>query len=455
MDTAHTILCDACGGTIPLRGIPSSVACPFCKHEQAIDAARRRELESYQRDVGGAVDRAAAERVQAEQWDRWYGGRGGRSKYSAWAAPILFLCMLVPMIGFAFVAQAWMTSGRPMPALAPPLMSAGFMGIFVVVYGVYLVWFYGGKKRASAARAGAATAATCPRCGAPNALAPGQVLERCSHCGTSLLPSATLMRAGLSAAEAAAREAAMRRYRAEREGMASLMRMSVGGGSAYLIIGSFLPVTVGAAVAFSADALQNGTKEPGGLAMIWALAAFNVGLIALIWLWRRRIQRRWATMIRDASRPFPHRILTNLDDMVAWLNRYWAAPVPHEDLSAGSHLQVSVLAIGELAGLLVLNPTARSEGTPVYAAVFLAAWIPSLHGRQAHDADRLAPLRTRLERAGFRLSLSEAGLLARADAETLRRLAKNPAAGALLAQMVGTLGEAAAVVEAVRVDPIP
>ena len=101
------------------------------------------------------------------------------------------------------------------------------------------------------------------------------------------------MRAGLGAAEAAAREAAMRRYRAEREGMASLMRMSLGGGFPYVIIGSFLPITVGTGIMFTVDAVQHGTKEPGGLLAIWILGSVNVGLMALVYLWRRHVQLGW------------------------------------------------------------------------------------------------------------------------------------------------------------------
>jgi len=167
----------------------------------------------------------------------------------------------------------------------------------------------------------------------------------------------------------------MRRYRAEREGMASLMRMSLGGGFPYVILGSFLPVTVGAGIAFTVDAVQNGTKDPGGLLAIWILAGVNVGLMVLVYLWRRHVQRIWTTLLEDASRPFGHQILAGLDEMVAWLNGYWAGPVPLEDLSAGLAFP-GVGAVGRRArGAHRAEPHGTQRGTPVYASVFVAAWI--------------------------------------------------------------------------------
>jgi hypothetical protein len=267
------------------------------------------------------------------------------------------------------------------------------------------------------------------------------------------MPSATLMQAGLGAAEAAAHEATMRHYRAEREGAASLMRMSLAGGAPYIIVGSLLPMTVGAAVAFTADALQHDRSSdwPGILAL-WAVGSVNVGMMAAVFVWRRRVKLRWAAILAEASCRFGHRILTGLDETVAWLNGYWAGPVPLGDLTVGGYFQASMITVGTLPGLIVLNPTSRGEGAPVYAAVFLAAWIPALRGQGAPNEAQWAPCRAMLDRWGFLLTVCEAGLVARADADVVKRLKQDPNAASVLATIATSMGEAARAAGAVPVE---
>jgi hypothetical protein len=363
---------------------------------------------------------------------------------------------MLPFLVMGIAAQLWMSSsGKPLPEFVGPVMTVVGLGFFAIVFVIYLVWWYGGREPSDGAGVALATA-TCPQCGAPNQLAPGQVLERCTHCGASLMPSATLMRVGLGAAEAAAHEATMRHYRAEREGAASLMRVSLAGGVPYIIVGSLLPMTVGGAVAFTADALQHDrTSDWPGVLALWAVGSVNVGMLVAVFMWRRLVRLRWAAILAEASQPFGHRILTGLDEMVRWLNGYWAGPVPLGDLTVGGYFQASMITVGTLPGLIVINPTSRGEGAPVYTAVFLATWIPTLHGRGAPNEAQWASCRAMLGRWGFLLTAGEAGLVARADADVVKRLKQDPNAASVLTTIAKAMGEAAHAAGAVPVERMP
>lgn len=450
--TAYTIDCDRCGGKIGLAELPPSITCPYCQHVQAISPERRASLLQYQSDVAHALGRAADEHAKAESWDRWYGGRGGRSRNATLISMALFGGMFALLLVLGFVAQALVTSGDPslrafgellMPIATPILVGATVVG--------QIVWYYGGERRARRAATPPRTQATCPRCGATNALAAGQVLERCTHCGASLMPSTTMMHAGIDAAEALRFRAEIERHRTERSGMASALRASASNAMPYVILGSWVPLTLFPVIAFTVDAIGKGTAEPG-LVLLWAFAAFNVSLIVFVFLWRRSRRERWAWTLDRATIPFPHRPLVGLDGMVGWLNEHWAGPIALTEISAGPYFGATAIGAREYMGMVVLNPKRFAEGYPGYVSVFIAAWVPALHaphdGGGQLDARALAPQRTALDAMGFRLSVERAGLRAFAPEEVAQRLGELPNGGALLSQVVTILLDVARITNA-------
>lgn len=418
------------------------MTCPYCKAVQTISEGQRSELARYQADVGNELARAEQERDKVRTWDMWYGGRGGRSKSGVGVSMAIFGLMIALAIALGGISQWLLMSGDPsLVPFATMLTPVGVPILFVVTIVGYSVWYYGGRRRARPRGAPPRTLATCPRCGATNALAPGQVLERCSHCGTSLMPTPTMMAHGFGAAEAARLRAELERYRAERRGMASVIKSSGGSVVPYIVVGSFLPMTLGAAIMFTVDGLSTGKMEPG-IAILWLLAVLNVAPIVLVYLWRKARRERWAWIVERASAPFVHRAL-DFDGFVGWLNAHWAGPVALTEIFPGAYFQASSLVVGDFVGLVVLNPTPLAESYPGYAAIYLAAWVPAVHGRGSGNLAATASERTALDALGFRVMVDGAGFRAMADERVANALRRHEDGGAILARVASTLAEIA------------
>ncbi|CAN5171328.1 hypothetical protein BH09MYX1_BH09MYX1_08740 [soil metagenome] len=422
MSTAHTVLCHGCGGTIPLTSLDPSVRCPFCAHVQTLPEAQRQELASYQHAVAHQLGRAADEHARAASMEKWTGGRGASARLSTTMA--IFGVMFGVLVLLGGITQ-WVIMTIPgnrkeaevlLPIAIPVIVAATFIA--------YMIWYYGGERSKRARALPPVGRGTCPRCGAANALAPGQVLVRCSHCGTSLLPSKTMMVEGFGAAEAELHRAEIARYRSERSGFASAMRMSAAGVMGYVVVGSFLPMTLGGAVAFTADGLSKGQLEPG-VGAIWAIAAFNVAILVAIILYRRMKRERWSHLVALTARRFVHRDIVTIDGLVHWLNEHWAGPVPLTEIYAGPYFQASALVLGDYMALVVANPTALADGYPPYVSVYLSAWIPALRSRVPFDPSPIAAQCASLERLGFRIAIDGAGLRAFATQPSIGQLAKD------------------------------
>ncbi len=443
--TARAITCASCGGKIAVAGheLPSSVTCPYCKAVQTISEGQRSELARYQADVENELARAEQERDQLRTWDRWYGGRGGRSGAGIGASLAIFGVIAMSGIALAFVAQTMMTSGDPsLRPLANMLPAIGVPVIAVVTIVAYSVWYYGGERRKRAGGVPARTLAKCPRCGAESALAPGQILERCSHCGASLVPSSTMMDRGFGAAEAARRRAELDRYRAERRGMATVIKSSAGNIVPYIVVGSFLPMTFGGAIAFTVDGIQKGKMEPG-LGLLWAIAGANVIPLVFVYLWRRGRRERLRWVAESAAARYVHRTL-DFDGFVAWLNAHWAGPVALTEIYSGAYFHATSMVVGEYLALLVLNPSPIAEAYPGYAVVYLAAWVPAMHGRGTANASATAAERTALDALGFRVTVDGAGIRAYAQEPVAKAIAfRREDGGAILARVATTLAEIA------------
>jgi hypothetical protein len=387
-------------------------------------------------------------------WDRWYGGRGGQAKAGVGVVWVVFGGMLAFAIVLGCVAHAIMTSGDArLAAVATLVVPIGVPVVALTAIVGYSIWYYGGKRRERGASAPVSHLATCPNCGASNELEPGQVLERCAYCGTGLMPSPPMMAQALSDAEAARLRAELERYRAERRGMATAIRSSAGAYVPYIVLGSFLPMTLGGAIAFTADGITKAEFEPG-LAALWSIAAVNGGLIALVHAWRRAWADRFGRLAQLANTGFAQHSL-DFDGFIGWLNAHWAGPVPLTEIFSGAQFRAVSLAIGGYPGLLVLNPTPLAEGYPGYIAVYLAAQIPGTHANGGWGPAITAPQRAALEALGFCVSLESGGLKAHADARTARRLARRADGAGVLGQVATTLLGMARTTGAVAVELPP
>ena len=441
-----------------LEALTAPLRCPYCGREHSLAPDRRAELERYESNVAGSLARAESERAQAETWSRWYGGRGAQPSGLA-VSMVVFGAMFAVLIGLGFVAQLLVTSADPalksignylIPITAPVVVLGTLVG--------HTVYYYSGRRRETRAAAVRHAPTKCPRCGAHNALAPGQVLTRCSHCGASLLPTETLMAEGLRAAQAVQQSAELARYRSERTGMAAVMRSSMGNFVPYIVIGSFLPMTLFATLAFTVESVTSGNVEPG-LAALWAVAGINVSALVLVVLWRRAAKERVSVAIESASAPFVHREVEGFDGLIGWLNDHWAGRIELTELSAGPQFKAVSMIVGEFVVMLVLNPAQFARGYPGYAAVYFPAWIPSLHpepGRSPRfDEAIVEPRRAALRELGFGLELGVAGLRAGCTESAARALVRRPDGGAVLTKIATQQLELARALDASPVNLPP
>jgi hypothetical protein len=215
----------------------------------------------------------------------------------------------------------------------------------VLPIGIYAVFFLGmggvmaynvrrGRRaRASTPRVGA----RCPRCGAPLAFEAGKVSERCGHCGSSLVAGTAIMHQAIDVARADLRQAAMARYRLERNAMSAVYRSSASNVLPYIVLGSFLPMTAGGAVAFTVDLLTSDHLDtpPAGLALLWGIAVLDAGAIAVIVQWRRRRRQRWRRIADATASRLGGRVSTTSTEWVGWLNALWAGPYAITSLFKG------------------------------------------------------------------------------------------------------------------------
>jgi hypothetical protein len=147
----------------------------------------------------------------------------------------------------------------------------------------------------------------------------------------------------------------------------------------YIVLGSFLPVTAGGAIAFTVDLLTNDHSDTpaAGLAVLWLIALGNGGAIALIAGFRRERRRRWRGIADAIATRLSGRVWTTGADWVGWLNAMWAGPYAITNLLLGPYFHAVTGALGGFAVAVDLDPVpASSEHGAPRADVLLAACLP-------------------------------------------------------------------------------
>jgi hypothetical protein len=412
--------------------LSSALDCPYCAHRFGLSPQALFELERYQASVHAALGQADVEHRHAAAWHTSAGQMS-----SGWIGMAVWIVMIALMVVGAFVIQFGLVQGVLPSDLVPALMVTMVFGSLGVTIGVS-VWV-AARARRSAQRASAGTAqVACPSCGAPNELGAGQTLQTCRYCRAALVPSHTLMTRGVDAARAALRAAELARYRAERLGMQASMSRSAANATAYIVLGSFVPITAGSTMAMTvAAALGDETVPLAGIGLMVALASLNVGLIAAVYAWRSRRKQRFTAALADLAHQFRGRALAGLGGVVAWLNAYWASAYELHYLTAGPcHVAASIDAGGYCA-LIDIDPVTTHAHYKPRVHILLAGLVPDAGARVASDA--VHACRSWLEQAGFSLSVTPSGLLARAQGKTLTRLRKSPEAVHVLSTVITTL----------------
>jgi hypothetical protein len=381
---------------------------------QGIPQDQRAAASTYELRAGAILDSIQGERRQRATWERWY-GPDGKPRWG-WLGFAIFGGMIAVYALGMGLAQAKIL---PQEALGT-FLTVGILS----VYGLGIVGGFAAAMRrgSSGAISCARVGARCSACGAPQPFEVGRAVERCAYCGASLLAGPAVMTQGLEAARAELRREALARHRLERNAMVATYRWSQSSTTPYIVVGSFLPVTAGGAIAFTFDILFNDKSDTplGGLLVLWLLVLCNGGLLVAVYYFRKARGAPWRRLAAELAGRFQGRVITRGAEWVAWLNEVWVGPYDVARLLAGPYWHAVVGRLGMFPVAVDLEPVvADKEHARPRAEVLLAARLPPDTGPTPAPADLASQARA----LGFELAASPAGFVGTCE-EPVHRLAK-------------------------------
>jgi predicted RNA-binding Zn-ribbon protein involved in translation (DUF1610 family) len=449
-----TITCRSCGSGIPVQALQPAVICPYCGVEQIVDVEMLRQLREYQDRVKARLDKADADKKQAEMMDWWYGKMRYGSRKTILIPILLFMGLPV---GLSLLFTLIVNTGV-LPRAATGFMPFIIIGAIVLSLVGYYAWFYSGRRKGTKGVSLSETRMVCPNCGARNVLAPGQVLERCAYCGAMLVPSAKVIQRSLEEVEQAARAAEMERYRKEREGIAKAMSYSAGSSLPYFIMVPFILLLGVPGIIFSYQMAVGKEPYSPAIFLIWTIFGGLVAALVIIAETRRSMKRRWRESLDDFARAFRGQAAGGTRDIVGWLNTYWAGPYDLVNIVAGMYGNGVTMSCQGHPAMLFVDPIAASDQHRAKVHLFLAAWVPGLSdglGAGAPFTPESSSLMSELEASGFHVRVQQAGLMAEAADSIVKKIRKRPEETASLAPVFGRLVQLASAIQARPVHPIP
>jgi hypothetical protein len=403
-----------------MAALGPAVICPYCRSQIQLAPGDLAELRTYQSHVSGQLARAQREHEYAEGWNRWYGTDDARKKSHPLLPLFLWIAMVIPLGFFGWAVSALDLSGEIVK-----LLPVAFVGLFMLVLCGYMFWFYSGRRTQKSTAVLRAVNVHCPACGAPHQLAAGDVLDRCRFCSAPLLPDARVMDHGRAEADRVALEAEIARARAERRGMTMLSSSSAANAVPYIVLGSFLPMTLFGSIGFTFSFLMGNEPDTpiGGLALLWLLTFVNAGLIALVYVYRRTRKDRVVALGQALVARFGGAVLADQWAMNNWMDRHWAGLIPMQQMFRGAYFTSVACAVEGYPVLYVLNPVGAAEGYPAFVSLRVSAWLTDPHrlGREP-VVERVRGL---LRAHGFSLELTRAGLTALALKKSAERVVKS------------------------------
>jgi hypothetical protein len=213
-----------------------------------------------------------------------------------------------------------------------------------------------------------------------------------------------------------------------------------------LIIGGSLLIPLGFGnVWFSSEMLAGRETYDPLIWLGWAMLVGGTGV--LIALRRRTARRRRA--LQDALARLAPAIgagrLSDFDEAVEWMNRYWPASHANEDLFRG---KIHCALAGRLRRYPVLvdvEPDGyASDNADIDPRVLL--YVAAIAPQTLPPGDEIAALSAAIRSAGFEPELlPEAGWRARANRRTVKRLGRAPGELADLAPVMNDLARLAEV----------
>lgn len=218
--------------------------------------------------------------------------------------------------------------------------------------------------------------------------------------------------------------------------------VSIGLGVMFLALAAAVPV-----------AARDPAETVGVTLVIAAIGALFFGAGVARVLSEARLD---ASLLRGVATLLAQRSGQELTRPLTWLNDRWAGPATVDLVFGGSLYRALRFEPLGYEVVLVLNPV-PARGQRPSMSLLLAAWIPGVSERDAPDpgvadswrsAPGAASPLSALERAGFEVEPSVAGILCRATPDAVRRLRQAPEEVALLGAAIVDIARLAAAIGA-------
>jgi hypothetical protein len=376
-------------------------------------------LQHYQQQVARDVESAQEHYAHAASMQAQQDQVKRPSKHYLLAFGLMMGLPTAVVIAGSMLFRAGYLESHQAPLISFAALGSAMLGLIIYV----VVWSLGRRGTAKTAAVGG-TAVACPSCGAAHPFVHGQPLHRCTYCGAALLPTQTVIQAGLDAARAARRHAELERWRKERSLVAAYQGMGLSGNAVlFMALGPMILMLGVGCIAFS---WQMATGEEPYSPGIFALWAIWLGCIAVLvggtWWTRHRKSLVRAACQALAAQLGGHPIET-IQQMVGWLNEYWAGPYESRHLS-GVGLYGG--AFGSMEGYAVLAELfgTRDKYRQPRVHLMVAAWVPGLSdgtGQLPPASAVVEAERQALAQMGFRVEPNQGGLLLVAHGDRVKR----------------------------------
>jgi hypothetical protein len=395
-------------------------------------------LGHYQQAVSAEYQQAQHELGQAAQWRGQERGLDNKGLHYLVGFGLMLGLPIVVVIAGVVALESGLLSQRQAPFISFAAIGAAMIG--VVIYGIW----YTIRTRSTEQPGGAAGVATvaCPNCGAPHALPHGQALDRCGYCAAALIPSTAVINAGLDAARLVARRARLERWRSERSLSASYQAYGVSGGFILMIAMGPLTLCMGAVGFISSWEMVTGEADFDPLIFVlWGMFFGSIGFAVLTMKWLSRRKKTLRQACDTLALQFHGRPIASLQEMVSWLNAYWAAPYPASLLSQGGHYGGAMLMVDGYAVLVEFAGTSDRYRDP-RLLILVAAWFPGLSdgtGPAPHPTPAAQAGHARLASDGYKAEQDPGGVFVRANEGMVNLVRKDTSA---LAHLAPTLSQA-------------
>lgn len=438
---AKTLECSHCGSSVRLEELAPSVTCSSCGNVVAVPEGIRRSLDGHTKDIRAALKTLRSDRsiVAAPRMDTAHAGRTFRYILVMSLAPVASTFLVLGVV-------SRMRGNTEIVAFVP-------FGILSIIVGASMCSGRWHRHAVEPLVTLDLAVVTCSSCGAVQAFTTAGVTSVCRSCNVALLPTDAVVASAPSVVAGMVYRERRERWRAAREGRASVSR----GAHSTVSKGSLIVAVMIAAVLVLVPVLvlvivgaRSATLETFALLLFGVALALAIGYVISR---HQRLSKAWNFAVGTlvASYGAIPAVATS------WLDERWAGPSTDDVLYGGWAYHALGFHVAGYDELLVAN-VAPFKGQRAGIIVFLAAWIPGISEPDpASDASSCLSTPEARERHrdlaswGFRVQIVPAGIIAFANSDRIDHVASHPES---VVELAAVVDEVARLARAIGARPV-